>query len=120
MSQNLPLNGLNVLEQCGWNGVLTGRLLAEAGAKVIRAFPKSQDPLEKEAPFFGDSTTSIPGTWFNAGKQLFSLSEGNQGEKEFVELLKNADILIEDWVPVIELSRIKKYKILMRTLSIYP
>ena len=55
MSQNLPLSGLNVLEQCGWNGILTGRLLAEAGAKVIRAYPKNQDPLEKEAPLlFGD------------------------------------------------------------------
>lgn len=99
MSQNLPLSGLNVLEQCGWNGILTGRLLAEAGANVIRAYPKNQDPLEKEAPFFGDSTTSIPWTWFNSGKQLFSLSEGNQGNKEFFELLKNADILIEDWGP---------------------
>ena len=99
MSQNLPLSGLNVLEQCGWNGILTGRLLAEAGAKVIRAYPENQDPLEKEAPFFGNSTTSIPGTWFNSGKQLFTLSEGNQGEKEFLELLKNADVLIEDWGP---------------------
>ena len=74
MSQNLPLSGLNVLEQCGWNGILTGRLLAEAGAKVIRAYTENQDPLEKEAPFFGNSTTSIPGTWFNSGKQLFPLS----------------------------------------------
>ena len=51
MSQNLPLSGLNVLEQCGWNGILTGRLLAEAGAKVIRAYPENQDPLEKKLLF---------------------------------------------------------------------
>jgi hypothetical protein len=53
MSEKLPLSGVNVLEQCGWNGVLTGRLLAEAGAHVIRAFPKNKDPLDSEPPFFG-------------------------------------------------------------------
>jgi crotonobetainyl-CoA:carnitine CoA-transferase CaiB-like acyl-CoA transferase len=75
MSEKLPLSGVNVLEQCGWNGVLTGRLLAEAGAHVIRAFPKNKDPLDSEPPFFGDSEISIQSTWFNAGKQLFTLAE---------------------------------------------
>jgi crotonobetainyl-CoA:carnitine CoA-transferase CaiB-like acyl-CoA transferase len=97
MSEKLPLSGVNVLEQCGWNGVLTGRLLAEAGAHVIRAFPKNKDPLDSEPPFFGDSEISIQSTWFNAGKQLFTLADGVQGEKEFLELVNQADILIEDW-----------------------
>lgn len=95
-----PLAALRVIECAGWNGVLAGRLLADAGADVVRVVPRSGDPLASEPPFFGAKGPSIQATWYNAGKRVLTLDlESANGRDEFLRLVAAADILIEDWEP---------------------
>ena len=95
-----PLAALRVVECAGWNGVLAGRLLADAGADVVRVVPPTGDPLDSEPPFFGAEGPSIQATWYNAGKRVFALDlESAAGKAEFLRLVAGADILIEDWAP---------------------
>ena len=98
MPRTSPLEGLRVIECTGWNGVLAGRLLAEAGADVVRVIPPAGDPLDAEPPFFGATGVSIQATFYNAGKRLLRLDLASEsGRRDFLELLRGADILIEEW-----------------------
>lgn len=100
MAEVGPLGGLRVIEAAGWNGVLAGRLLAEAGADVVRVVPPDGDPLDAEPPFFGDSAVSIQATFYNAGKKVLVLDLADpSGKAAFLELAGCADLLIEDWPP---------------------
>jgi len=93
-----PLTGLRVLECAGWNGILAGRLLADAGADVVRVVPSSGDPLGTEPPFFGETGPSIQATWYNAGKRVVQLDLDTEvGRASLVELAAGSDILVEDW-----------------------
>ncbi|WP_322795328.1 CoA transferase [Tepidiforma sp.] len=95
-----PLHGVRVVECAGWNGVLAGRLLAEAGADVVRVVPPAGDPLDAESPFFGTSGVSIQAAFYNAGKRVVPLDlQSEAGRQAFLELIAGADILIEDWPP---------------------
>ncbi len=95
-----PLTGLRVLDCAGWNGVLTGRLLADAGADVLRVVPSAGDPLDIEPPFFGETGTSIQSTWYNAGKRIVQLDlDTAEGVASLRDLITGADILVEDWGP---------------------
>lgn len=90
-----PLTGLRVVETGGYAVAFTGRLLADAGADVIR-ISRGADPLDLEPPFFGDSGRSIQAAWYNAGKRTLALGES---PAELLDLLGRADVLIEDWPP---------------------
>ncbi|HEX6031561.1 MAG TPA: CoA transferase, partial [Tepidiformaceae bacterium] len=93
-----PLAGLRVVESCGWSGAFAGRLLADAGADVLRVAPPEGDWLGAEPPFFGDSGVSIQATWYNAGKRVVSLDLGETpGREQFLSLIENADMVLEDW-----------------------
>ncbi len=93
-----PLSGLRVIEWAGWNAVLAGRLLADGGAEVVRIVTAEGDPLDAEAPFFGDSRISIQATWYNAGKRVVRLDVNEASAREqALSLIGSADILIEDW-----------------------
>ncbi len=96
MTDTQPLSGIRVLEMCGWDGVLAGRLLADAGADVVRIVPTSGDPLAADAPFFGDSGRSIQEAWYNAGKRIVTI-DPRKDAAELERLVVGADILIEDW-----------------------
>jgi len=94
------LAALRVIECAGWNGVLAGRLLADAGADVVRVVPPTGDPLAAEPPFFGATGPSIQAAWYNAGKRVLTLDlESAAGRAEFLRLVAGAGILIEDWEP---------------------
>lgn len=100
MTVPTPLHGLRVIECAGWNGVLAGRLLADAGAEVVRVLPPTGDPLSPEPPFFGAQGPSIQEAWYNAGKRLYALDLASPGGgAAFLRLVAGADILIEDWDP---------------------
>ncbi len=93
-----PLAGLRVVEQAGWAGAFTGRLLADGGADVVRVIPPDGDDLEREPPFFGESDVSVQAAWYNAGKRVLPLDLATgDGRDRFDELLGEADLLIEDW-----------------------
>ncbi len=81
-------------------GVLAGRLLADAGAEVVRVVPPSGDPLASEPPFFGHGGPSVQEAWYNAGKSTLVLDlRSPDGRTAFLRLVGAADILVEDWPP---------------------
>lgn len=100
MTVPTPLSSIRVVECVGWNGVLAGRLLADAGADVVRVVPPGGDALASEPPFFGGAGPSIQETWYNAGKRVLALDLASPaGRDAFLALAAGADILIEDWAP---------------------
>ena len=93
-----PLNGLRVLEHAGSGGAFAGRLLADAGADVVRVVPPVGDPLAAAPPFFGGSDVSIQSTWYNAGKRLVALDLSQAEDRHrFLDLVAATDLLIDDW-----------------------
>jgi len=95
-----PLSGLRVLDCTGWFGVLAGRLLADAGADVLRVASVRGDSFAVEPPFFGTTSVSIQDAWYNAGKRVVALDlERDEGRRAFLNLLADVDILIEEWGP---------------------
>lgn len=95
-----PLKCLRVVECASWAGAFGGRLLADGGADVVRVVPHSGDSLAEEPPYFGTSGVSIQSAWYNAGKRIVALDTGNEvGIRTLLELISNADLLIEDWSP---------------------
>ncbi|WP_322818357.1 CoA transferase [Tepidiforma sp.] len=124
MPRTSPLEGLRVIECTGWNGVLAGRLLAEAGADVVRVIPPAGDPLDAEPPFFGATSVSIQATFYNAGKRLLRLDLASEsGHREFLELLRGADVLIEEWPaesPPIERAEVASANPAITQVSITP
>lgn len=100
MASTQPLFGLRVLDCTSWFGALGGRLLADAGADVLRVVSPRGAPFELEPPFFGSSKISIQDAWYNAGKRVLTLDlDSPEGRSGFEKLLAGADILIEEWVP---------------------
>lgn len=86
-----PLSGLRVLEICGWNGVLAGRLLADGGADVVRV-AGHDDSIRNAPPFFGETSSSLQDAWYNAGKRVLL----SPGQRVIEELVAGADALIDD------------------------
>src|SRR4029078_10516457 len=65
-----PLAGIRVVEMGGFSVAFAGRLLADAGAEVVRLVGPGGDSLEAEPPFFGDTQESIQAAGDNAGKTV--------------------------------------------------
>ncbi len=100
MPKTSPLAGVRVLECGGWAGAYAGKLLAEAGADVVRVVPPGGDPLAAEPPFFGETGVSIQETWYNLGKRVIDLDlAADSGRFELERLALASDVLIEDWAP---------------------
>ncbi len=85
------LAGLRVLEMCGWNGVLAGRMLADAGADVVRLVG-NDDLINDAPPHTGTDGISLQDIWYNAGKRL--LADPDQATLD--DLLRGADVLLHD------------------------
>ncbi|MFN0095907.1 MAG: CoA transferase [Dehalococcoidia bacterium] len=100
MAETSPLSGVRVIECCGWSGAYAGKLLAEAGADVVRVVPPSGDPLAAEPPFFDGGGVSIQATWYNLGKRVVEIDFATaDGRSAFASLVAGADILFDDWRP---------------------
>ncbi|MFN0145422.1 MAG: CoA transferase [Dehalococcoidia bacterium] len=99
MTDTSPLNGIRVLEIGGLTAAFAGKLLAEAGADVVRVVPPAGDPLAAEPPFFGDSGVSIQETWYNLGKRVTTIDLGSAaGRGALLGLVAGTDVLLEEWV----------------------
>jgi len=98
MTNSGPLSGIRVLELGGFSTAFAGRLLAEAGAEVLRV-ADGVDPLSAEPPYFGTTQRSIQEAWYNAGKQVLHLDLRDEAaRRHFLEVLvPGADVLLEDW-----------------------
>ncbi len=103
--RNLPLSDLNVLElsECV-SGPYCGRLLAQAGANVIKIEkPDTGDIARSLGPFPDDKPhpeTSGLFLYLNTNKKSITLNRGTRsGNRILHQLLQETDILIEDMSP---------------------
>lgn len=94
------LAGLRVLELSGWAGAFAGRLLADAGATVVRVTP-GEDFLDREPPFFGTSGVSVQAAWYNAGKQLVAaeFADDEALARQLAALAAESDIVLATLPP---------------------
>ena len=92
-----PLDGISVLEIGDW-GEIVGKLLADAGADVIRIETESTAELETFAPFYRgkkDIDSSLYRWHFHTNKRSVELNlASQQGKDTFLHLLEVADVLI--------------------------
>ena len=90
MSESL-LAGLRVLDLAGEPAAMTGRILADLGAEVVRAEPATGDPL-RSIPPLGPDGTSLRAVAWNAGKA--SVVVDGSDDPRLVEILRGADVVI--------------------------
>ncbi|NNN19320.1 MAG: CoA transferase, partial [Acidimicrobiaceae bacterium] len=91
-----PLRGVRVLDLGQYiSGPVTGVLLAEMGADVIKIEPPEGDPFRTWEE--GLSATFVA---FNRGKRSVVLDLKSDVDKQHLfELVKTADVLIENFRP---------------------
>lgn len=92
------LEGYTVLELAGHVGQMTGRMLRELGARVIKVEALQGDPVRWTPPLHvGDQVWSSSLTYrhLNAGKRAIALDyEGGSGRRVLKELVSSVDILV--------------------------
>ena len=96
-----PLEGLRVIEATqGVAGPFAGLLLAEAGAEVIKVEPPGGDYARQFAPAWVGSEDSAVFAQLNRNKKGVTLDLGSEsGRGALRELVRGADIFLEDWGP---------------------
>jgi crotonobetainyl-CoA:carnitine CoA-transferase CaiB-like acyl-CoA transferase len=75
----LPLDGIRVLDLCVPLGSYCGRLLADAGADVVKVEPPGGDELRRRPPFAGDRAdpeASLSFAYYHANKRGVVLDYG--------------------------------------------
>ncbi|MBI2862322.1 MAG: CoA transferase, partial [Chloroflexi bacterium] len=99
------LDDLRVIEVAnGWGGPLTGRLLADLGAEVIKIELPEGDPLRRQPPFKNGVSYAFEMT--SAGKKSVVLDLTTpSGSNSLHQLIEGADVLLCD-SSVWELSEI--------------
>ena len=97
--QEYPLEGLKVLDFSRvLAGPFAGRMLSDLGADVVKVEPPDGDVTR----LWGKVIQGLPGYYHqqNAGKRNICMDLRADGAKELVfELVKEADILIENYRP---------------------
>ena len=114
------LRGLSVLEVSrAVEGAYAARLLADAGADVIKVEAPDGDPSRRLGPFPGDiPDTNASGLfhYLNAGKRSVSLNlETAAGMRIFHKLLATVDILVSDYSP----SKLTQFDLLYEQAKTY-
>ncbi|MEI6537670.1 MAG: CoA transferase, partial [Verrucomicrobiaceae bacterium] len=96
-----PVQGLRVIEISQAAASVAGRYLADLGAEVIKIEPEDGEASRRVEPLLdlpnGESVSSF---WlaFNVGKKSVCVDlETAQGQAQFVELARSADIVITDF-----------------------
>jgi len=95
----LPLAGLRVVESCRRvQGPLAGRLLGLLGAEVVRIEPPGGDPLRGMPPMAGDCSARFVA--LNHNKRVVEADiRSAAGQSEVTELVRDADIFVQNWAP---------------------
>src|SRR5262245_28877992 len=100
---NRALTGLKVLDLTDEPGQLTGRILADLGAEVLKIEPPGGDALRKRGPFIGGEPHPDCGAqWVarNLGKRSLVLDLTQAaGAQRLRDLARQADVLIESFAP---------------------
>ncbi len=96
---NAVLEGIRVLDLTSFRGELAGRLLADLGADVLKV-DCSQGPCRGAFSPFTSNKTSLFNTAYRLGKKLLDLDlKHPKDRKEFLKLVKRADVVIESFSP---------------------
>ena len=97
------LKGFRALDLTDLSGQLCGRVLADLGMEVIKVEPPGGDPVRDLAPFITSADGKRLSTMFahlNAGKASKVLDLNSEARrKQFHELVKTADVVIESFQP---------------------
>ena len=97
------LHGLRVLDLTGETGFLTGMLLGELGADVIKVEAPAGDPARRRPPFWGgvaDPERSLLWLALNSSKRGLTLDlERAAGRDLFLRLAEGADVVLETEAP---------------------
>ncbi|HEY3134440.1 MAG TPA: CoA transferase [Blastocatellia bacterium] len=92
------LKPYRVLDLTGPLGFLTGRILADLGADVIKIEPPGGDPSRRLPPLAGPE--SLYWLAYNANKRSVTLDiSGDEGRGLFLKLLATSDFVIESFQP---------------------
>ncbi|MDB5874274.1 MAG: frc1 [Ramlibacter sp.] len=93
-----PLAGLTVLDLGQmYNGSYCGMLMALHGARVIKVEPPTGEALRLRA---GSPGARLPLYLVNSGKKAVSLDlRSERGHEIFLQLVRQADVLIENFAP---------------------
>ena len=98
-----PLSSLKVIEWCDESGTYAGKLLADAGADVVKIEPPAGDPTRHYEPFLHDEPDSERSLWFwhyNTSKRGITLDlEQERGRELFRRLVADADVVLESQRP---------------------
>ena len=86
------LQGLTVLDLAGEPLAMTGRILADMGAEVVKLEPSGGDPLRQAVPLDERSGASLRFLAWNAGKTSI---EYDPSDTRVDALLRGADVIIE-------------------------
>ena len=98
LSPERPLEALTVVDLSqGRGGPHASMLMADAGAQVIKVEPPEGDLLRRQGPpFIGEDAAAF--VLLNRGKQGIAIDPASDDDgRLFGELLRKADVVIEDW-----------------------
>src|ERR1700678_1394801 len=94
----LPLGGIRVLDLAGPLGSYCARLLADAGADVVKVEPPEGDPLRRRPPFAGDRPDperSLSFAYYHANKRGVVLDYRRpESAAVLANLGANADVIV--------------------------
>jgi benzylsuccinate CoA-transferase BbsE subunit len=97
MSGNL--SGVRVLDLTAEPGFMTGMLLGELGADVVKIEPPAGDPIRRRPPFWGDRhdpERSLGWLAYNTSKRGITLDlERPAGREIFLRLCDGTDVVLE-------------------------
>jgi crotonobetainyl-CoA:carnitine CoA-transferase CaiB-like acyl-CoA transferase len=97
------LEGYRVLDLTGEPGFLSGKLLGDLGADVIKIEPPGGDPARRRGPFVGghlDPERSVLWLALNTSKRGITLNlDHARGRELFLALCRQADAVIESAGP---------------------
>jgi len=97
------LSGYRILDLADSKGAFCTKVLADLGAEVIKIEKPSGDPGRGVSPFVNDTPHPEKSLYFlyrNTGKLGITLNlETEKGKKVFTELLKTADVLVDNSGP---------------------
>jgi benzylsuccinate CoA-transferase BbsE subunit len=97
------LSGLRILDLAGEPGFMTGMLLGELGADVVKIEPPDGDPARRRAPFWGareDPERALGWLAHNSSKRGITLDvDRPRGRELFLALCERADVVVETEPP---------------------
>ncbi len=98
-----PLADLRVLDLADGLGLYCTKLLADLGADVIKIEPPEGSPARRRGPWFeGNESPETSVSWwhYNTNKRSITLDLASpSGQEALRELVKTADVLVEDAPP---------------------